>query len=74
MKEEVEKLLATSFIREVYYPTWLVNVVIVKKANGKWRIYVDFTDLNKVCPKDCYPLPRIDALVDATVGFETLIS
>ena len=44
--DEVEKLLAANFIREVYYPEWLANIVMVKKANGKWRMCVDFTDLN----------------------------
>jgi hypothetical protein len=58
--EEVDKLLTANFIREVFYPNWLANVVMVKKANGKWRMCVDFTDLNKACPKDSFPLPRID--------------
>ena len=65
--KEVWKLLEVDFIQEVYYPDWLANVVMVKKANGKWRICVDFTDLNRACPKDSYPLPRIDILVDSTV-------
>ena len=60
IKEEVQKLIAAKFIREVYYLDWLANVVMVKKANGKWRMSVDFTNLNKACPKDSYPLPRID--------------
>ena len=50
--KEVRKLQGASFIREVYYRDWLVNVVMVKKASGKWRMYVDFIDLNKACPKD----------------------
>ena len=58
--EEVEMLLTVGFIQEVYYPEWLANVVMVKKSTGKWRICVDFTDLNNVCPKDSFPLPRID--------------
>ena len=58
--EEVKKLLETSFIKEVFYPDWLTNVVMIKKSNGKWRTCVDFTDLNKACPKDSFPLPRID--------------
>ena len=70
--EEVNKLLKAGFIREVYYPDWLANVVMVKKANGQWRMCVDFTDLNKACPKDSYPLPRIDKLVDETSGYELL--
>ena len=59
-------MLMAGFIREVYYPNWLANVVLVKKANGKWRMCVDFTNLNKVCSKDSFPLPRIDQLVDST--------
>jgi hypothetical protein len=70
--EEVEKLLRAQFIEEVYYPDWLANVVLVKKSNGKWRMCVDFTDLNKACPKDSFPLPRIDALVDSTSGYKLL--
>ena len=72
IKEEVQKLTLAKFIREVYYPDWLVNVVMVKKANGKWRMCVDFIDLNKACPKDNYPLPRIDQLVDSTAGHRLL--
>ena len=64
--------MAVKFIREVYYPDWLANVVMVKKANGKWRMCVDFTDLNKACPKDSYPLMRIDQLVDSTAGHKLL--
>ena len=58
--EKVHKLLTANFIKEVFYPDWLANLVMVKKNTGKWRICVDFTDLNKVCPKDSFPLPRID--------------
>ena len=47
-------------------------MVMVKKANGKWRMWVDFTDLNKACPKDNYPLPRIDLLVDSIAGHQLL--
>ena len=72
IKDEVQKLMAAKFIREVYYPDWLANVVIVKKANDKWRMCVDFTDLNKACPKDSYPLPCIDKFVDSTVGHKLL--
>ena len=60
------------FIREVYYPDWLANVVMVKKANGKCRMCVDFTDLNKACPKDSYPLPWIDILVDLIARHQSL--
>ena len=70
--EKVRKLLEADFIREVYYPDWLVNIVMVKKAKRKWRMYVDFTDLNKACPKDSYPLPRVDTLVDLMARHELL--
>ena len=66
--DEVNKLLAANFIREVYYPEWLANIVMVKKTNGKWRICDDFTDLNNVCPNDSFPLPRIDQLLDSLAG------
>ena len=72
IKEEIQKLTVAKFIREVYYPDWLANVVMVKKANGKWRMCVDFTDLNKACPKDSYPLPCIDQLVDSTASHRLL--
>ena len=58
--EEVDKLLKIRFIREVNYPNWVSNVVLVKKANGKWRMCIDFKKLNKACPKDSYPLSKID--------------
>ncbi|KAK1587938.1 hypothetical protein Q3G72_018410 [Acer saccharum] len=74
IKEEVSNLLAARSIREVKYPEWVANVVLVKKKkkNNQWRMCVDFTDLNNACPKDSFPLPRIDQLVDATAGHETL--
>ena len=58
--EEVDRLLEAGAIREVQYPTWLANTVVVKKKCGKWRVCVDFTNLNDACPKDCFPLDRID--------------
>ena len=70
--EEIRKLLEAGFIREVYYPDWLANVVMVRKNSGKWRMCVDFTDLNRACQKDSYPLPRIDTLVDSTARHELL--
>ncbi|XP_028065850.1 uncharacterized protein LOC114268815 [Camellia sinensis] len=69
---EVEKLLASGAIREVQYPQWLSNTVVVKKKNEKWRVCVDFTCLNKACPKDSFPLPLIDQLVDSTAGHERM--
>ena len=62
------KLKHAGAIKEVFYPEWLANTIVVKKKSGKWRVCVDFMDLNKVCPKDLFPMPRIDQLMDATVG------
>ena len=70
--EKVRKLQEASFIREVYYPNWLANVVMVKKASGKWRMCVDFTDLNKAHPKDNYPLSRVDVLMDSMAQHQLL--
>jgi hypothetical protein len=70
--EEIHKLMATGFIKEVFHHEWLANPVLVKKKGGKWRICVDYTRLNKACPKVPYPLPRIDQIVDFTAGCETL--
>nr|KYP71786.1 Transposon Ty3-G Gag-Pol polyprotein [Cajanus cajan] len=72
VKAETQKLLNVGFIREIKYTTWLANVVMVKKSNGKWRMCVDYTDLNKACPKDAYPLPSIDRLVDGASGYAML--
>ena len=72
INEEVNKLLQAGATREVEYLEWLANVVLVIKANGKWRLCIDFTDINKACPKDSFPLPRIDLIVDATAGHELL--
>uniref|UniRef100_A0A2N9GIN6 Uncharacterized protein n=1 Tax=Fagus sylvatica TaxID=28930 RepID=A0A2N9GIN6_FAGSY len=70
--EEVNRLVEAGAIREILYPTWLSNTVVVKKKNGKWRVCIDFTDLNKACPKDPFPLPKIDQLVDATAGHQRM--
>ena len=72
INEEVGRILQAGEIREVEYPKWLANVVLVKKENGKWRLYIDFTDINKACPKDSFPLARINLIVDATAGHELL--
>ena len=69
---EVQKLLDAGVIRKVQYAKWLANVVMVLKKNGSWRMCIDFTTLNKFCPKDEFPLPRIDTLVDAAAGSEML--
>lgn len=71
-KAEVQRLLDKKLIREVQFTTWLANTVMVREKNGKWRMCIDFTDLNKACPKDNFPLPRIDTLVDQATGSEML--
>ena len=68
IQTEVENLLDVGLIREVKYPEWLANVVVVPKKGGKWRVCVDYTDLNDACLKDSFPLPRIDQIVDASSG------
>jgi hypothetical protein len=71
-RNKVKRLLSDGVIREVKYPEWLANTVMVKKANGKWRMCINFTDLNKACPKDEFPLPRIDSLVDVVASSELM--
>ena len=66
IRDEIDKLLEAGFIREVDYPDWLTNVVVVPKKEGKWQVCVDYTNLNNACPKDSFPLPRIDQIVDST--------
>ena len=72
IKVKVKKLLKVGFIKEVPYTTWLTNMVMVKKPYGSWRICVDFTNLNKSCSKDSYPLLNIDNLVDTALGHTIL--
>ena len=68
----MDRLLEIDAIKPCRYPEWLSNVVVVKKKNGKWRVCIDFTNLNKACPKDSYPLLKIDQLVDTTAGNEQM--
>ena len=68
IKEEVRKFKQAEAIKEGFYLEWLAKIVVVKKKSAKWRVCVDFIDLNKACPKDPFPMPRIDQLVNATVG------
>jgi hypothetical protein len=72
IRAELRKILEAGFIKEVFHPTWLANPVLVKKKNGKWRMCIDYTSLNKACPKVPFPLPRIDQIVDSTAGCELL--
>jgi hypothetical protein len=69
---EVQKLFDVRIIREVQYPVWVANVVMVPKKNGNMCMCIDFTELNKACPKDPYPLPRIDIIIDKATGCEML--
>jgi hypothetical protein len=71
-KAEVHRLLEANFIEPIAYPTWLANVVMVQKESGKWRMCIDFTSLNKACPKDNVPLPQIDKIVDSAAGCEVM--
>jgi hypothetical protein len=72
IRQEVRKLLDASFIEEVHHPVWLANPIIVPKANEKLRMCIDYTSLNKACPKEPYPLPRIDQIMDSTSGCDLL--
>jgi hypothetical protein len=68
----MQKLLDARIIREVQYPVWVANVVMVPKKNGNMRMCIDFTELNKACLKDPYPLPRIDVIIDQAAGCDML--
>ena len=70
--EEIARLLEAGFIMEVFHPEWLANPVLVLKKNNEWRMCIDFTSLNRHCPKDLFALPRIDQIVDAVAGSELL--
>jgi hypothetical protein len=73
IKKELAKLLATGFIREIFHPEWLANPVLVRKKNmNEWRKCVDYTDLNKHCPKDPFGLPWIDQVINSTAGYGLL--
>jgi hypothetical protein len=71
-KAKGHRLLEANFIEPIAYPTWLANVVMVQKKSDKWRMCIDFTSLNKACPKDNFPLPRIDKIVDNAAGCEVM--
>ena len=76
--DEIARLLAAGFIMEVLHPDWLANPVLVEKKKDDpnvavmWRMCIDYTNLNKACPKDPFPLPRIDQVIDSTAGCELL--
>nr|GEV45686.1 reverse transcriptase domain-containing protein [Tanacetum cinerariifolium] len=69
IQAEVQKLMEAGIMREVYYHDWLSNPVMVKKHDSSWQMCVDFKDLNKACPQDCYPLPEIDWKVESLCGY-----
>ena len=70
--EEVARLLAAGFIMELFFPEWLANPVLVLKKNKQWQMCIDYTSLNKACPKDPFALPRIDQVIDSTAGYKLL--
>ncbi|GAA0158320.1 hypothetical protein LIER_38619 [Lithospermum erythrorhizon] len=70
IREEVQALLKAQAICELKFPTWVANLVLVKKPNNKWRMCTDFTNLNKACPKDFYPLTCLGCLVDGSADHE----
>jgi hypothetical protein len=72
MGEELSRILTAGFIKEIQHLDCIANPVLVPKKNGRWRMCVDYTSLNKACLKDPFPLPRIDQVVDLTVGCELL--
>ena len=72
IEKEVNKLIEAGFIREVKYPTWIANIVPVRKKNNQLRICVDFRDLNDACPKDDFPLPVTKLMIDSTIEHEVL--
>jgi hypothetical protein len=70
--QEVNKLLEAGFIRPLDYPSWLANVVLVEKPDGSWRMYIDYTSLNKSCPTYEYPRPHFYHIVDSKMSCELL--
>ncbi|KAL0405635.1 UNVERIFIED_CONTAM: Transposon Ty3-G Gag-Pol polyprotein [Sesamum latifolium] len=68
----MNKLIEVGFIREVKYPMWISSIVLVRKKNGQIRVCVDFRDLNNACPKDDFPLPIAELMIDATMGHAAL--
>jgi hypothetical protein len=72
IRVEITQLLVAGFNKAVYHPEWLANAVLVRKKNNGWRICIDYTDLNKHCPKDPFGLPRIDKVIDSTNGCDLL--
>jgi len=72
IEKEFNKLIETGFVREVKYPTWIAKIVPVRKKNRQLHICVDFQDLNDACPRDDFPLPVTELMIDSTIGHEPL--
>jgi hypothetical protein len=72
IKAEITKLLKAGFIRQCQYTEWISNIVPVNKKNGKLHVCIDFRDLNKAMPMDGYPMPVVDALVNAAAGHKVI--
>jgi hypothetical protein len=72
MGEELSRLMAASFAKEIQHPDWITNLVLIPKKNWKWRMCVDYTSMNKACLKDPFSLPRIDQVIGLTTGCELL--
>jgi hypothetical protein len=72
IREEIKKQLDTGFSREVHHPRWLANLVVIPKVGRKLQMCIDYTSLNKACPKDPFPLPQIVQIMDSTSGFDLL--
>ena len=73
IKAAVKKLIEPGFIREEQHPDWVTNIITVLKKNGKIRVCIEFRDLNSACPKDDFPLPITDIIIDNTCGFERML-
>jgi hypothetical protein len=72
IREEIKKLLDASFIQEVHHPRWLANPVVIPMTGGKLQMCIDYTSLNKTCPKDPFPIPQIDQIMNSTSGCDLL--
>jgi hypothetical protein len=68
MGEEISRLLAADFVKEIHHPDWIANPILVPKTHRKWNMCVDYTSLHKACPKDSFPCPWIDQVADLTMG------
>jgi hypothetical protein len=72
IKNGIARLLGAGFIKEVYHPDWLINLVLVPKKNKEWRMCVNYTNLNKACKKDPFVLPQIDQVMESMAGCKLL--